>query len=81
MMRILDQDNDKATKNVLILLTPEEAAELRDDLERMLQGNIFQEHTHINDKEFEHEMTVAIYDASELEFFDERTKKLVLEDE
>ncbi|KJR97696.1 MAG: hypothetical protein VR68_12315 [Peptococcaceae bacterium BRH_c4a] len=79
-MRILNQDNDKAIKNVLILLTQEEAAELKDDLERMLQGNIFHEHTHINDMGIEHELTVAIYDSLKIECLNERIKKLVLED-
>lgn len=80
-MRILDEDSDKAIKNILILLTPEEASELRDDLERMLQKNASDEHTHINDMEFEHEMTVAIYSSGEIDSFNERSKKLILNDE
>ena len=80
-MRILDEDNDKAIKNVMILLTIEEASEMRDDLEAMLLKNDFNAHTHINDILYEHEMTVAIYKEGEIDYFNERTKKLVLMDE
>lgn len=73
-MRILNQDADKAIKNVLILLKQEEVAQLRNDLEQMLQGNICCEHTHINDLEFEYELTVAIYDSLRIECFNERKK-------
>jgi len=80
-MRILDEDNDKALKNLMILLTIEEAAELRDDLERMLQKNDSNEHTHINDMEFNHEITVVVYNNRKIDCFNERTKRLILNDE
>lgn len=81
-MRILDIDNDKAIKNIMILLTTEEASELRDDLDGMLQKGIINDHAHVNDTEYEHEITIAIYDYGKTEsFFNERTKKLVLTDE
>lgn len=81
-MRILNQDDDKSTKNILILLTPSEAAELRDDLETLLQQNENNQHTHINDMEYSREITIAIYKNSEcINQFDERTQKLILTDE
>jgi len=79
-MRILDEDNNKAIKRVLILLTQEEATEMRDDLERMLQKNISNEHTHINDMEYEHEMTISIYN-DQVQSFNERVKNLIAKDE
>jgi hypothetical protein len=62
-------------------LTLEEAAELRDDLERILQKDSSNEHTHLNDIEFAHEMTIAIYNNGEIGSFNERAKKLILKDE
>jgi hypothetical protein len=76
-MRILDEDNDIAIKNVMIILTIEEAAEMRDDLEEMLLKRDFSSHTHINDILYEHQLTVAIYKEEEKDSFNERTKKLV----
>lgn len=81
-MRILNQDDDKSTKNILILLTPSEAAELRDDLESLLQQIENNHHTHINDMEYSREITIAIYkDSENINQFDERTQKLILMDE
>ena len=47
----------------------------------MLQKNDSNEHTHINDTEFEREMTVAIYNSEEISSFNERTRKLILKGE
>jgi len=81
-MRILNQDDDKSTKNILILLTPSEAAELRDDLESLLHQNENNQHTHINDIEYSREITIAIYrDSENIDQFDERTQRLILMDE
>jgi hypothetical protein len=80
-MRILNQDNDKALKNIMILLTPEEASEMRGDLEKMLQESDANNHTHISDILYKHEMTVAIYNEGEANLFNERTKKLILMDD
>lgn len=80
-MRILNQDNDNAIKKILILLTTEEATELRDDLGKMLQKNQSNEHAHINDKEYIHEITFAIYKDGEIDSYNERTKTLIVKDE
>ncbi|NMB95391.1 MAG: hypothetical protein GYA02_02085 [Clostridiaceae bacterium] len=80
-MRILNQDDNKAVNNVLILLTMEEAAELKDDLERLLSKKITNDHSHINDLEYEHELSISLYDENNIEGFDDRTKKLILQDE
>ena len=80
-MRILNQDDNKAVNNVLILLTMEEAAELKDDLERLLSKKITNDHSLINDLEYEHELSISLYDENNIEGFDDRTKKLILQDE
>lgn len=81
-MRILNQDIDKSLKKILIILTPSEAAELRDDLEELLQENKKNQHIHINDMEYTHEISIAIYRNGEsLNQFDERTQNLITMDE
>ena len=79
-MRILNQDKDESIKNLLILLTPEEASELRDDLEQLLSQNLSQNHAHISDYDFQREITIAIYKSDNCHFFDDRTKRLISED-
>lgn len=80
-MRILNQDTDKSTQNILLCLTKSEALELRDELERLLSSNQRDNHGHINDTEYQREITVTIYDDSNLIGFDDRTKRLIVEDE
>ena len=49
-MRILDVNNDKVLNEVLLLLTSQEAGELRDTIDQILsQGTL--EHEHILDME------------------------------
>lgn len=80
-MRILNEDNNKSMKNALLLLTVQEASELRDDLERLISQKIFNDHSHINDSDYEHELTIALYNPDNIEEFNERTKKLISQDE
>lgn len=80
-MRILNEDSNKSMKNTLLLLTVQEASELRDDLERLISQKIFNDHSHINDSDYEHELTIALYNPDNIEEFNERTKKLISHDE
>lgn len=80
-MRILNEDSNKSMKNALLLLTLQEASELRDDLERLISQKIFNDHSHLNDSDYEHELTIALYDSGNIGEFNERTKKLILHDE
>lgn len=80
-MRILNEDNNKSMKNALLLLTVQEASELRDDLERLISQKIFNDHSHINDSDYEHALTIALYNPDNIEEFNERTKKLISQDE
>lgn len=80
IMRILDQGSNKAIKNVILYLTIEEASELKDDLESLISTYKSNEHTHINDLQYTHEITIAIYDENNLDGFDERSKEVILLD-
>lgn len=80
-MRILNQDNGRSIKNILPLLTDSEATELRDDLGRLLFHKVPNGHSHINDSEYVHELSLALYSANDTAQFDDRVKKLILFDE
>jgi cytosine/adenosine deaminase-related metal-dependent hydrolase len=80
-MRILDQRKQKGLKNIILYLTKEEAEEMRDALDSMIAQQDKPMHTHINEDEYEHEVTIAIYNANNLTDFDERSKQLILLDE
>lgn len=79
-MRILDQDKDKKINDVLLLLTCSEASELKDELERLLASSQKDDHGHVNDIEFEREISIAIYNENNIEGFDDRIKRLLTED-
>ena len=78
-MRILDNKNDKEINSVTLYLKLSEATELLDDLQRLIQNNSNDDHAHINDDDFNHEVTVVLYDESNLKGFNERSKRLILE--
>jgi len=78
-MRILDNKNDKGINSVTLYLKLSEATELLDDLQRLIQNNSNDDHAHINDDDFNHEVTVVLYDESNLKGFNERSKRLILE--
>lgn len=78
-MRILDADNNKAINNLNLYLTMEEAKEMLGDLENLINNYGKNEHTHINDAEYEREIRLVLYNMNNLNSFDERSKKLILE--
>ena len=81
-MRILDNKNDIAINDVLLLLSESEAKELIDSLQDLLSTNEQHSHAHINDNGYQHEITVAIYDDKNIHnnSFHERIIKLIRED-
>jgi hypothetical protein len=79
-LRILDVENDKALNDVTLYLTISEAKELLGDLQDLINKFGRNEHAHINDTEFNHELTLVLYDEQNLVGFDERSKKLIKED-
>ena len=82
-MRIYNLDSDKKVNKVVLYLTPDEAQEMKDSLELLLTNNEKHHHEHISDREddFKREITVCIYREDNLSSFDERSKKLILNDE
>lgn len=82
-MRIYNQDTDKKVNKVTLFLTYEEAAELKDSLELILENSEKHNHEHIPDREdaFKREITVCIYKMDNLSGFNDRSKKLILNDE
>lgn len=78
IMRILDQDTDKALENVMILLEKDEAEELYEELGRLLKSSKIDDHGHIEDSDCEREITVSIYEKEKLDGFHDRIKKLII---
>lgn len=78
-MRFINQENGQSMKNILLLMTYQEACEIRDDLERLIVSKNMNDHSHINDAEFKQELTLSIYDESYLEGYQDDIKKLIQE--
>jgi hypothetical protein len=79
-MRILDQIDDKSLKDVLLLLTPDEAKELRDELERLILNKKVNDHGHINDINYSKEITISLYQDNLIGGFNKRIQKLITDD-
>lgn len=81
LMRILDNDSDKKIENITICLTLAEAQKLKDTLAQILimpTGN----HGHVTDANAEREITLCVYDESNLDSgFHDRIKRLIEKDE
>ncbi len=82
-MRIYNIDTDKKVNKVILYLTPDEAQELKDSIELLLNNNKNHHHEHVPDREsdFKREITVCVYNEDNLSTFDERSRKLILNDE
>ena len=79
-MRILNEDEDKALGGVTLFLTMSEASELRDSLNGMLADPIGHDHEHVSSNDYKKEVTVCIYSADNPDQFDDRSKRLIIED-
>ena len=79
-MRILNNDKDEKINGITIYLTRSEAQELQDSM-RDLLDNANHQHSHVPSEDYQKEVTICIYDVQDLQRFDERSKKLILEDE
>jgi hypothetical protein len=78
-MRILNLDTNEKINQATIYLTNSEAKELKDSLDNLLKNN--SHHEHISDDSYQTEITVCIYEKNNLEEFDIRSRKLILDDE
>ncbi|PVV83040.1 hypothetical protein [Dehalogenimonas alkenigignens] len=79
-MRILDKDKDQAVRNIVLLLTKVEANEFYQSIMDLLKNENQVRHQHVNDQEFKHEITVSLYDPTDLTTFKPRFQKLIQED-
>lgn len=81
-MRIYDKKDDKTMRNIALFLTFEEMSELRDSIQSMLDGRMFGSHEHIDDSNYEHEITIAMYKENERNSdFSERANRVLIDDE
>ena len=78
-MRILDQDYNRGINYVTLYLTMDEAKHLRDSLEDLIEKPDMN-HAHISSEDYKKEITVTVYGEDGLEQFDERSRKLILDD-
>jgi len=76
-MRILDEARNQSIDSVLLMLTPNEAAELASKM-RSLDVETG-EHLHINDVTYQWEIKVAVYTPENLKYFSPEIKKLLEE--
>ncbi|CAG0947649.1 hypothetical protein ANRL1_04383 [Anaerolineae bacterium] len=79
-MRIYDPANDVALRELILYLTLDEAKELTSGLRQMLERASVNDHIHLNDIEYSHEIILAVYDEANLKGFNERSIKLIRED-
>lgn len=52
----------------------------RDILEQLILENNDRDHEHLNDSDYQREITVALYKPDDCHMFDERTQQLIMED-
>lgn len=74
-MRIIDKENKKTLNSILIMLTPNEAAELIDYLQGI--DPKIGDHLHIDDIDYKREITIAIYTDENQHFFSEEIRKII----
>jgi len=79
-MRLLDQRSDISLQSVTVYLTQNEAEELRDSVLALLKEPR-NSHFHINSEDFKKELTICIYTEGDTTGFDERSKRLIANDE
>jgi hypothetical protein len=80
-MRIYNADTDKKANKVTLYLTLDEAKEMKGALETLLSDSKKHHHEHIPGANFKKEITICIYKEDNLSSFDERSKRLILNDE
>jgi hypothetical protein len=72
-------NHDTAISRAILYLTPDEASELRNSLNAILKEPRAR-HEHVSSEDYSKEITVCIYDPTDLAGFDERSKHLILAD-
>ena len=77
-MRILNQNTSLPLNSITLYLTSAEAQQAIGYLEQML-AEPNQHHFHLNDDEYQREVTLTAYQADDLSQLDERSRKLIIE--
>lgn len=78
-MRMLDEERDRSLSRITILLSRAEAEELRDSLKSVLEPGV-ELHQHISSEDYQKEITVAVYDETNVDSFNDRCRRLIRED-
>lgn len=76
-MIFINQENGRPINDMLLLMTAQEACEIRDDLERLIASDQLNDHSHINDADFKHQLTLAVYDENHLDGYQDHIKKFL----
>ncbi len=79
-MKILDDEGNRPLKRVSLFLTRDETISLLKQLEGLISKHR-RHHVHVEDENFEREITIAIYTESNISKFDERSRRLIEKDE
>jgi hypothetical protein len=82
-MRLLDEETDRTLRKLALYLTPEEAREVRDALEQLLidRETVRLEHVHVDDREYEHHLTLVVYTAEQVDELQPRYRRLIIDDQ
>ena len=75
-VRILDEDNDRSCGSLTLFLTKQEAFNLSAAVAALLDGPL-DRHEHVDSDDFKKELTVCIYDASDLSGLNDRSRRLI----
>jgi hypothetical protein len=75
-VRILDEDSDRSCENITLFLTKQEAVNLSGAVAALLEGPL-DRHEHVDSDDFKKELTVCIYDASDLSGLNDRSRRLI----
>jgi len=79
-VRFLDGETNRRLSTLYLYLTPGEAEELIFYLQQLVADSN-DHHVHFEDNEYKHELTVTIYREDNIHTYDERSRKLILDDE
>ncbi|MBX7067642.1 MAG: hypothetical protein K1X28_10470 [Parachlamydiales bacterium] len=79
-MRIIDEDSDTKLDSIAIFLTRNELKQLIGYAKQLLE-NPSLDHHHLSSEDYKKEITICIYDPKNIKMFDERSQKLISEDE
>ncbi len=74
-MRIIDKKNKTTLDTILIMLTPSEASELASKIKSLDPST--GDHLHLNDAEYEREITLAVYTDENFVFFADDIRNII----